>query len=159
MDSENKVNANFVMVKSLASTRLQKIKELTTLVNELQNQIIELSEKVSTMIVNDINKIPKNISESEYYDKIIANLEEENNKLKSENSCYYYQNNSLKQMITSENIIDSITCVICNDNQRNVLFKPCNHLVICDTCSGKTDIQECIMCKQYIDCFEYAYLI
>jgi seryl-tRNA synthetase len=159
MDSENKVNANFVMVKSLASNRLQKIKELTTLVNELQNQIIELSEKVSTMIVNDINKIPKNISESEYYDKIIANLEEENSKLKSENNCYYYQNNSLKQMITSENIIDSITCVICNDNQRNVLFKPCNHLVICDTCSGKTDIQKCIICNQYIDCFEYAYII
>ena len=122
-------------------------------------QIIELSDKVSTIIVKDLDNLPKNITESEHYDKIIANLEEENATLKSENSCYYYQNNSLKQMITSENIIDSITCVICNDNRRNVLFKPCNHLVICDTCSGKTDIRECIMCKQYIDCFEYAYII
>lgn len=159
MDFENKVNANFVMIKSLASNRLQKIKELSSLVNELQNQIIELSDKVSTIIVKDLDNLPKNITESEHYDKIIANLEEENATLKSENNCYYYQNNSLKQMITSENIVDSITCVICNDNRRNVLFKPCNHLVICDTCSGTTDIQECIMCKQSIDCFEYAYLI
>jgi len=159
MDSENKINANFVMIKSLASNRLQKIKELSTLVNELQTQILELSEKISTMIVNDIDKIPKNISESEHYDKIITNLEEEIAKLKSENNCYYYQNNSLKQMITDDNSPDIVTCVICNDNKRNVLFKPCNHLVICDTCSGTTDIQECIMCKQYINCFEYAYLI
>jgi len=159
MDFENKVNANFVMVKSLASNRLQKIKELSTLVNELQTQILELSEKISTMIVNDIDKIPKNISESEHYDKIITNLEEEIAKLKSENNCYYYQNNSLKQMMTDENRPEIVTCVICNDNARNVLFKPCNHLVICDNCSGTTDITECIMCKQYIDCFEYAYLI
>lgn len=159
MDSENKINANFVMVKTLASNRLQKIKELSSLVNELQNQVLELNEKVSTIIVNDLHNLPKNVTESEHYDKIIANLEEENAKLKSENSCYYYQNNSLKQMSTSENSPDIVVCVICNDNKRNVLFKPCNHLVICDTCSGKTDIQECIMCKQYIDCFEYAYLI
>lgn len=49
-------------------------------------------------------------------------------------------------------------CVLCFENQRNVLFRPCNHLLICDTCSGKTSFYECIACKKDIESYEYAYL-
>ncbi len=50
------------------------------------------------------------------------------------------------------------TCVLCFENQRNVLFRPCNHLLICDTCSAKTSFYECIVCKKEIESYEYAYL-
>ena len=53
---------------------------------------------------------------------------------------------------------DMTNCILCFENQRNVLFRPCNHLVICDTCSGKTDFTVCIICKRSIEDYEYAYL-
>tara|TARA_A100001035_G_C27754272_1_gene488091 strand:+ start:119 stop:556 length:438 start_codon:yes stop_codon:yes gene_type:complete len=68
---------------------------------------------------------------------------------------------SYKQMLLDKNVDkkDSVYCVLCMDNNRNVLFKPCNHIVICDKCSGATDLQECIICKASIDSYEYAYLV
>jgi predicted transcriptional regulator len=62
------------------------------------------------------------------------------------------------KLLQSENKPSELLCIICFENERNVLFKPCNHLLICDKCSGSTDFQECIVCKQTIDEYEYAYI-
>ena len=72
-----------------------------------------------------------------------------------------YQIISYKQMLLDKNVDkkDSVYCILCMDNNRNVLFKPCNHIVICDKCSGATDLQECIICKSHIESYEYAYLV
>jgi len=53
---------------------------------------------------------------------------------------------------------ESSACILCFEQRRNVLFRPCNHLLICDNCSGKTSFHECIVCKHPIDSYEYAYL-
>lgn len=50
------------------------------------------------------------------------------------------------------------TCILCFENKKNVLFKPCNHIVICDVCSGNTDFKECIVCRTTLTAYEYAYL-
>ena len=72
-----------------------------------------------------------------------------------------YQIISYKQMLLDKNVDkkDSVYCILCMDNNRNVLFKPCNHIVICDKCSGSTDLKECIICKSHIESYEYAYLV
>ena len=72
-----------------------------------------------------------------------------------------YQIISYKQTIQDKNVQknDTLYCILCMDNNRNVLFKPCNHIVICDTCSGSTNLEECIICKAHIDAYEYAYLV
>lgn len=68
---------------------------------------------------------------------------------------------SYKQMLLDKNVDkkDTVYCILCMDNNRNVLFRPCNHIVICDKCSGATDLKECIICKAHIDAYEYAYLV
>lgn len=48
-------------------------------------------------------------------------------------------------------------CILCLDKDRNVLFRPCNHFLICDTCSGSTNFTDCIVCKYPISDYEYAY--
>lgn len=66
----------------------------------------------------------------------IYSLQKENEKLKSNDIC---------------------KCILCLDKDRNVLFRPCNHFLICDTCSGSTNFTECIVCKYPISDYEYAY--
>lgn len=111
----------------------------------MQNKINK-SEQALKDLNNDSNNL-SNILHKEInkLNKIIENLKRENEKLQS-------------IINKSEKKTDSTLCVLCFDNERNVLFRPCNHIVICDTCSGQTDFTECIICKQIIDSYEYAYL-
>lgn len=44
---------------------------------------------------------------------------------------------------------DSVNCIICRENKRDILFTPCNHICICEECSNKK-IDNCIICKSVI---------
>ena len=39
-------------------------------------------------------------------------------------------------------------CLICTENKRSVLLKPCNHVVACNVCSSH--IKKCLICKEVI---------
>ena len=39
-------------------------------------------------------------------------------------------------------------CVICMDNQRNVVIRGCNHLVICDGCEAQLESKKCPQCQK-----------
>jgi E3 ubiquitin-protein ligase mind-bomb len=39
-------------------------------------------------------------------------------------------------------------CMICSDNKRDTLFKPCNHVVSCYQCSSRC--KKCLICKEAI---------
>merc|ERR1712130_278616 len=39
-------------------------------------------------------------------------------------------------------------CVICLDNDKNIVLQPCNHFVFCDECSR--DRQDCPLCHANI---------
>jgi hypothetical protein len=108
-----------------------KINKSEEILNDLNNDANELLD----VLHKEINKL----------NKIIENLKHENEKLQ----------NIINK---SEKKTDSTLCLLCFENERNVLFRPCNHLVICDTCSGQTDFTDCIVCKQVINAYEYAYL-
>ena len=109
--------------------KINKSEEILNGLNDDASELLDVLHK-------EINKL----------NKIIENLKCENEKLQN------IINKSNKKKA------DSTLCVLCFENERNVLFRPCNHLVICDTCSGQTDFTECIICKQVIDTYEYAYL-
>ncbi|XP_071956264.1 baculoviral IAP repeat-containing protein 7-like [Antedon mediterranea] len=51
---------------------------------------------------------------------------------------------------------DKRTCKICMDNEINVLFMPCGHLVTCETCSRS--IQVCPICRKPIQSCIKTYL-
>jgi hypothetical protein len=115
-------------------------------VNEQFNYI----ENTLSNLTENLLQLKKTVSDN--YNQKATNSEMLRLKLKIQ---------SYKQLINdnSNNINNDVLCILCNDNQRNVLFRPCNHLVICDVCSGQTDFKECIICKQEIHSYEYAYLV
>lgn len=45
---------------------------------------------------------------------------------------------------------DDMECVICLDNRRDVVFKPCNHCCVCHRCYVTMPTQECPCCMQQI---------
>jgi len=45
---------------------------------------------------------------------------------------------------------DEFKCVICIDNPKNVIFKPCLHMAICKVCYQKLDKRVCPICKKSI---------
>jgi hypothetical protein len=45
---------------------------------------------------------------------------------------------------------DEFKCIICIDNPKNVIFKPCLHMAICQTCCQKLDKRTCPICKKPI---------
>lgn len=126
--------------------------------NELDNgytdELTQLPDFGSTMNIRLHRSIDFLTEENKYFRDKITRLDDLLKQLK-------YQIISYKQLLADTNSKknDTVYCVICFDNNRNVLFKPCNHIVICDKCSGSTDIKECIICKSHIDSYEYAYLV
>lgn len=49
---------------------------------------------------------------------------------------------------TKSNSIDENVCVICRDEQKNVVLMPCRHLCLCTTCSGS--VHTCPLCRKQI---------
>lgn len=76
---------------------------------------------------------------------------------KSECECEVCQkNNKLieENLKVTQNIQDletKITCVVCQSNVRNVIFKPCNHLATCITCSKHPLLKKCPLCRKVFE--------
>ena len=122
--------------------------------NGFVDELSHLPDFGSTMNLRLNKTIDFLTEENKYFRDKINRLDDLLKQLK-------YQVISYKQLLADKNTEknDTVYCILCMDNNRNVLFKPCNHIVICDKCSGATDLQECIICKSHIDSYEYAYLV
>ena len=80
----------------------------------------------------------------------VATSNSMSNIYKSTNPFYQSQaTNSFSDLIQSNNREDSPEeCMICSDNKREVLFKPCNHINACKACSVRC--KKCLICKEQI---------
>eukprot|EP01083_Nonionella_stella_P083685 231452_1 len=60
-------------------------------------------------------------------------------------SKYVIENRSLRKQIEAmETQLQATECVVCYEPERNILFMPCKHCVVCEACS--TEIKECPIC-------------
>jgi len=41
-------------------------------------------------------------------------------------------------------------CSVCFTNERNIVFQPCRHLCVCDSCSSNLIMQTCPLCRSEI---------
>ena len=41
-----------------------------------------------------------------------------------------------------------VVCIVCNDRPRQVLFQPCDHIVVCEECSAS--LTHCPRCGEFI---------
>ena len=142
--------------------------------NYIEHNILKslstLQDKIAESETSIIN-VHKNANElSNSIKQELEKILEQNQKLSVQNEKLLEQNEKLRfsNMEYKKEMIDlhsksleheeSTNCILCCEHKRNVLFRPCNHLLICDNCSGKTNFTECIVCKLPITSYEYAYL-
>jgi len=45
---------------------------------------------------------------------------------------------------------DSLKCIICLTNERNILCLPCKHLVLCEECSDNIINNKCCFCREIV---------
>jgi len=43
---------------------------------------------------------------------------------------------------------NSIECLVCSDNKRDVIFQPCSHIVTCHLCASR--VKKCLLCKEKV---------
>lgn len=48
-------------------------------------------------------------------------------------------------------LTDDFKCIICIENAKNVIFKPCLHMCLCSICCDKLRDNKCPMCKREIE--------
>ena len=147
--------------KIIADNRLKKIDEQNDVIKLLREHIVNLSKKIDDLLDDRLNNNNISSYDSRKYGEIIDKLEKKVKTLKQDNTCLEYQLLSQNQLLDNPNVEKKrdVLCILCEENVRNVLFRPCNHLVMCDTCSGKSSYYECFMCKQHVESYEYAYLV
>jgi hypothetical protein len=52
---------------------------------------------------------------------------------------------------------DQTLCLICMEVAREILFLPCNHIVLCEACSKATKYDECIICRAKVKSFNKVF--
>lgn len=58
----------------------------------------------------------------------------------------------------SSTLSDDYKCVICTENPKNVIFRPCMHLSICKLCYDRLNEKTCPICKQDISSYIAVYI-
>ena len=48
-----------------------------------------------------------------------------------------------------EQLKETLSCIVCKDSKREILFTPCNHICCCEDC-GQKIINQCVYCKAVI---------
>ena len=83
------------------------------------------------------------INDLDYYE--LKNLESKI--ISTLNNFKIIKNKKLKEK-TKGNMFGKKNCVVCFENEINILLKPCNHLCTCEKCTKKID--SCPMCRKKI---------
>lgn len=84
----------------------------------------------------------KNIIDNMHDDDCKCEECEKNSDIKKEN---------LKVQMNVKDLETKITCVVCQSNTRNVIFRPCNHLATCISCSKNPLLKKCPLCRKVFE--------
>lgn len=52
---------------------------------------------------------------------------------------------------------DEKACIVCMENERVMMARPCNHLILCLACAAKQKIGRCVLCRNDIEELERIY--
>jgi Zinc finger, C3HC4 type (RING finger) len=76
--------------------------------------------------------------------------------------AHYKKIKELKRMKktfeVSKTLSDDYKCIICIENAKNVIFRPCLHLAICKICYDRLRENQCPICKKPIESFISIYI-
>ena len=120
----------------LEKSETDKWQEYNELLNKKKNELETLKK------FNNIYSL-HNINDLNYYE-----LKELDSKL--EIILKGIKNEKLNKLRQSPSfpLMTKKSCIVCISNEINMMFKPCNHLCICEKCSEK--VKNCPMCRTLI---------
>ncbi|CAJ0590176.1 unnamed protein product [Cylicocyclus nassatus] len=135
------------------SRRLQEIENknsqvqpealMEKILNEFQLKKIEEDRR------KEANEIFNN-KMANYHEQLLATfprLEEQRRRLEAEKECAVNESEQLRRQISQLREKICAECCICLASKPCVLFLPCRHMVICDTCHAESKIVECPACR------------
>uniref|UniRef100_A0A6C0F8E9 RING-type domain-containing protein n=1 Tax=viral metagenome TaxID=1070528 RepID=A0A6C0F8E9_9ZZZZ len=152
---------NSLEYKKISILRSKKIYELNKMIEVLRNHIEDLNEKLEKFISGEFSNNQTNLDECYRYQQIIQKLETKCKNLEIDFYCSEYKVKALEQVIEdpTTKVKSDLMCIICEENKRNILFSPCNHVVACEECYQKDTSGVCYVCREKVRKCEYAYLV
>ncbi|PIO73437.1 hypothetical protein TELCIR_04595 [Teladorsagia circumcincta] len=87
---------------------------------------------------------------TKYHEQLLASfprLEEQRRRLETEKERAVEESEQLRREISRLREKTCAECCICLATKPCVLFLPCRHMVICDTCHAESTITECPTCR------------
>ncbi|WKY12749.1 hypothetical protein Q1695_003949 [Nippostrongylus brasiliensis] len=129
------------------NSQLQPEALLEKIMNEYQlRRIEEEKRKEANELFN--RKITK------YHEQLLASfprLEEQRRRLEVEKQSAIDESEQLRREISRLREKTCAECCICLATKPCVLFLPCRHMVICDSCHAETTILECPTCRTRVN--------
>jgi len=145
---ESSETSNCSNVSITSTSTNEKLKQIITIAylfidNGANLNIKNKKQQIPLELCSDIN-FAKCLSK--YYNDALAQKVLPLN----QNSKSSQQNNSNQSIsFDQKSKFESLDeCMVCSDNKRDVLFKPCNHISVCKQCSPRC--KKCLICKEQV---------
>lgn len=61
---------------------------------------------------------------------------------------HYMWNPTCDFVRLKKGVLKQSNCLVCFENEKNVLFLPCRHLIVCSVCVEK--LKNCVLCRNQI---------
>ena len=55
-----------------------------------------------------------------------------------------------EETVPVEDVFTEDNCLVCLENKPNILFLPCNHLIVCEECESNGKFKYCVKCRKQI---------
>ena len=108
--------------------------------DELEENMRESMDKI-ILIMDFYNTRVK------YYNTEITLLKEQISLLQKKILIYYEIIDSYQTKTDNYDKINMLNCKICLNKLSNIIIKPCNHIVCCDSCLSHLESNTCPMCR------------
>lgn len=138
--SKNYTNFQKTKLNKLAVEENQNIISLNDLENKIQDICFEKYTYINKLINLD-KKVKEEVEKYSNFFNIEKYVNKQNLQIKKLN----------KKIITQEDNVISTECIICMENERNVVFLPCMHLITCKKCGFDLIKKDCPKCSSIIE--------
>jgi hypothetical protein len=115
--------------------------DFSELLEIYNHENIEMKIRQLCKKYNIDNKLKDEVDKFAEYFNASKIVDKQRRKIKSQN----------KKLLILEDAKAANDCIVCMENERNVIFHPCLHLICCDGCVKTLMAQSCLSCFQRID--------
>jgi DNA gyrase/topoisomerase IV subunit A len=152
------------LIKAVSQWKSERIERVNNINNynrlcserKEKEQLIEEKKELQEHLLDQLhsiqNKLQINATACAAEVKLLnlaLQQKEEEIKLKEDQLLSMTQAQRQHSKAAAENIdSDTVKCIVCYENDREIAFKPCNHFSVCSSCANQ--LERCHICSQLI---------